>query len=36
MALDIGLEVSFDNIQDWKGIWDKAGEVKSMEAYVTK
>jgi hypothetical protein len=29
MALDIGLEVPFDDIEDWKGIRDKAGEAKS-------
>jgi hypothetical protein len=36
MALNVGLEVPLDDIQDWKGIRDKAGKVKSTEADVTK
>jgi hypothetical protein len=27
-ALNVGLDVSFDSMQDWKGIWMEAGEVK--------
>jgi hypothetical protein len=27
MAFNVGLHISFDNMQDWKGIWNKAGEV---------
>jgi hypothetical protein len=27
MALNVGLHVSFDNMQDWKVIWEKVGEV---------
>jgi hypothetical protein len=28
MALNVGLSISFDNMYDWKGIWEKAGKVK--------
>jgi hypothetical protein len=28
MGIDVGLDVSFDNMFDWKGILEKAGEVK--------
>jgi hypothetical protein len=28
----VGLVASFDNI--WKGIWEKAGELNSTEAYI--
>jgi hypothetical protein len=35
MVLKVGLTVSFGNIQDYKGIWEKAGKINSMEAYVT-
>jgi hypothetical protein len=34
MALKIGLDVSFDNMQDWKGIMEKTGEVNSTGAYI--
>jgi hypothetical protein len=34
MALNVGLNASFGNIQNWKGIWDKAREVNNAEAYV--
>jgi hypothetical protein len=27
MALHISLAASFNNVQDWKGVWNKAGEV---------
>jgi hypothetical protein len=33
MAVNIGLDASFDNIQDLKGIRKKAGEVNSTKAY---
>jgi hypothetical protein len=33
MALNVGLGVSFDNMQGWKGTGEKAGEV--TKAYVT-
>lgn len=29
IALYTGLDVSFENIQSWKGIWEKAGEVNT-------
>jgi hypothetical protein len=35
MASSVGLDVSFDNLQDWKGVQEKAGEVNSKKAYVT-
>jgi hypothetical protein len=35
IALNVGLDVSFDNMQDWKGIREKAGEVNSTEVYIT-
>jgi hypothetical protein len=35
MALNISLDASFSNMRDWKGIWEKAGEVNSMKAYIT-
>jgi hypothetical protein len=28
MALNVGLTVTFDNMYDWNGIWEKAGKVK--------
>jgi hypothetical protein len=34
MALNIDLDVSFDNMQDWKGIGQKAGEVNNTEGYI--
>jgi hypothetical protein len=27
MALNVGLEISFDNIKDWKGIKEKMGKL---------
>jgi hypothetical protein len=33
IELNVGLDVSFDNMKDWKRIRDKAEEVKSTEAY---
>jgi hypothetical protein len=35
MAVNIGLDMSFDNMWDWKGIREKATEVNSTEAYIT-
>jgi hypothetical protein len=35
MALNFGLGASFDNMQDWEGILEKAGEVNSTKAYIT-
>jgi hypothetical protein len=35
MALNLGLEVSLDNIQVWKGIRGKAEEVNSAKAHIT-
>jgi hypothetical protein len=35
MALNVGLDVSFGNMQGWKGIQEKAGKVKSTKIYVT-
>jgi hypothetical protein len=35
MALNIGLEASFDNVQDRKGIRKKAGKVNGTEVDVT-
>jgi hypothetical protein len=35
MALNVGLGVSVDNMQDWKGTWEKAGEVNSRKSYIT-
>jgi hypothetical protein len=29
MALNVGRDISFDNMWEWKGIRDKAGEVNS-------
>jgi hypothetical protein len=35
MALNVSLGTSFDNTQEWKGIWGKLGEANSMKAYIT-
>jgi hypothetical protein len=35
MALNVGLDVSFDKMQRLKGMREKAGEVNSTGAYVT-
>jgi hypothetical protein len=35
MALNVGFDILFDNMQDWKGILEKAGEINSMKANVT-
>jgi hypothetical protein len=35
VASNFGLDISFDNMQDWKGIGEKVGEVNSTKAYVT-
>jgi hypothetical protein len=35
MALNVGLDVSFDNMEEWKGIRNKAVEVNSTETYIT-
>jgi putative salt-induced outer membrane protein YdiY len=34
MALNAGLDVSFDNMQDWNRIREIAGEVNSKKAYI--
>jgi hypothetical protein len=33
MALNVGDDVSFDNTYDWKGILEKAVEVKSNKTH---
>jgi hypothetical protein len=33
MALNMGLDASYDNVSDWKVILDKAREVNSAKAY---
>jgi hypothetical protein len=35
MALNVGLNVSFDNTQNWEGMREKAGKVNSTEVYTT-
>jgi hypothetical protein len=35
IALNIGPDASFNNMQDWKGIPEKAREVTSMKASIT-
>jgi hypothetical protein len=35
IELNIGLDVSFDNEQNWKGTWEKEREVNGKEVYVT-
>jgi hypothetical protein len=35
MALNVGLGVTFDNIWDWKGMLEKAGEIKCTKTYIT-
>jgi hypothetical protein len=35
MALTVGLDASFNNMQDWKEIREKAGEGNSTKAYIT-
>jgi hypothetical protein len=35
MALNVGLDVSFDNMKDWRGIREKAGEPNNTKPYVT-
>jgi L-rhamnose isomerase len=35
MAVSVGLDIPFDNIQDWKGIREKAKEVNRTKAYIT-
>jgi hypothetical protein len=34
MAINVGLDASFDNMWDWKGIWEETGEVNNMKAYI--
>jgi hypothetical protein len=34
MKLNASLDVSFDNMPDWKGMREKAGEVNSTNAHV--
>jgi hypothetical protein len=35
MGLNVCLEASFDNVQDWKGVLEKTGEINSTIAYIT-
>jgi hypothetical protein len=35
MALRVGPDVSFDNMQDWKGMREETGEFNSTKAYLT-
>jgi hypothetical protein len=35
MALNVGREASFDNMWNWKGTREKAGEVNGTKAYIT-
>jgi hypothetical protein len=35
MALNVGLNVCFGNMRDWKGIREKVGDVNSTNAYIT-
>jgi hypothetical protein len=35
MVLNTGLDSSFDNMQEWKGIWEKATGIKSTKVYIT-
>jgi hypothetical protein len=35
MPSDIGLDASFYNMLDYKGMREKTGEVNSIEAYIT-
>jgi hypothetical protein len=32
MSMIVGLNASFDNMLDWRGIWQKVGEVNSKKA----
>jgi hypothetical protein len=36
MELNVCIYVSLDNMYGWKHIWEKAGEVNGMTAYVAK
>jgi hypothetical protein len=31
MAINAGNNTSFDNLEDWKGTWEKGGEVNGPE-----
>jgi hypothetical protein len=33
-GLKVGLDASFDNMKNWKRIWEKAKEVNSTNAYI--
>jgi hypothetical protein len=35
MVLNVGLDISLANMEDWKGMWEKEGEEKSGRTYVT-
>jgi hypothetical protein len=35
MTIKFSFDVSFYNLQNWKGIWEKAGKFHSAKAYVT-
>jgi hypothetical protein len=34
MVLNVALDVFFDNMQDWKRIREKAGEVNSTKVFI--
>jgi hypothetical protein len=34
MALNVDLDISFDNLLGWKAIQEKAGEVNSTKSYI--
>jgi hypothetical protein len=34
-VINVGLDVSFDNMQHWKGIRERAEKVNSTKAYIT-
>jgi hypothetical protein len=35
MALNVGLDTSFNNMQDWKGIQKIRGECNDVKVYIT-
>jgi hypothetical protein len=35
MAFNFGLYAPFENMYNWKGIWEKEGEIDCTKAYVT-
>jgi hypothetical protein len=34
MTLNVSLDASFSNMWDWKGTWEKVGEVNNMKACI--